>query len=165
MTMLRQMLLLLATLFSGALALTPAPLRATVQSEQRPGTAVDYQVQRLDDASRDLVSRFTATQLALLEKLNRADVAQLRRLDQLVVPTMWLDELQYSPFPLAYPDAVHIPKLLIVDQPWQSFGAYEWGRLKRWGPVSSGRQVSPTPRGLFHLNWRSSGRHSTVNPH
>jgi hypothetical protein len=30
--------------------------------------------------------------------------------------------------------------------------------------VSTGRASSPTPDGLFHLNWRSARRHSTVNP-
>jgi len=46
----------------------------------------------------------------------------------------------------------------------QAFAAYEQGRLLRWGPVSSGRRAYPTPSGLFHLNWRSRGRHSSVNP-
>jgi hypothetical protein len=29
--------------------------------------------------------------------------------------------------------------------------------------VSSGAAHDPTPSGLFHLTWRSTGRHSTVN--
>jgi hypothetical protein len=104
-------------------------------------------------------------QLALLEKLNRADLAHLARLPALVVPAQWHDdELQYSPFPLAYPAAAGVPKLLVVDQPGQAFGAYERGRLVRWGPVSTGRRAARTPSGDFRLNWRSRGRHSTVNP-
>src|SRR5688572_27480582 len=42
-------------------------------------------------------------QLALLEKLNRADLAHLARLPELVVPAEWHDdELRYTPFPPAY---------------------------------------------------------------
>ena len=137
---------------------------ASAQAEQPPGAAVEYRVERLGETGRDLGARFTAAQLAILEKLNRADVAHLGRLEHLVIPAVWLDELQYSPFPPAYPAAGHVRKMLVVDQPSQAFAAYEEGRLTRWGPVSSGRQASRTPSGVFHLNWRSRGRHSTVNP-
>jgi len=146
-------------------AIVPASTQPIALAEQRPGTAVEYRVERLAETGRDLNMRFTTTQLAVLEKLNRTDVLRLRRLEQLVVPSIWHDdELQYSPFPLWYPAAVQLPKLLAIDQPAQAFAAYEEGRLVRWGPVSSGRQTYPTPSGLFHLNWRSRGRHSTVNP-
>ena len=103
-------------------------------------------------------------QLAVLEKLNRADRAHLRQLPQLVVPDVWLDELRYSPFPPLYPAAACAPQLLLVDVPAQAFAAYEQGRLVRWGPVSSGLEDYPTPTGLFHLNWRAIGRHSTIDP-
>jgi hypothetical protein len=42
-------------------------------------------------------------------------------------------------------------------------GAYEQGRLVRWGPVSTGRRETRTPSGAFHLTWRSKGRNSTDN--
>lgn len=139
--------------------------RAIAQVDRPPGTIVEYRIERLAETGRDLYVRFTAIQLTVLEKLNRTDVVHLPRLDQLVVPSVWYaDDLQYSPFPLRYPAAVPLPKLLVVDQPAQAFAAYEEGRLVRWGPVSSGRRAYPTPSGLFHLNWRSRGRHSTVNP-
>jgi lipoprotein-anchoring transpeptidase ErfK/SrfK len=51
-----------------------------------------------------------------------------------------------------------------VHSPSQVFGAYEYGHLVRWGPVSSGRARYPTPSGLFHLNWRARQRTSTDNP-
>lgn len=74
------------------------------------------------------------------------------------------DELAYSPFPLLWPDAARLPKVVLVYQPLQAFAAYENGGQVRWGPISSGRKDRPTPPGLYHLNWRSPGRHSTVNP-
>jgi L,D-transpeptidase catalytic domain len=134
-------------------------------AKQPPRATIDYRVERLAETGRDLGGRFTPSQLRILEKLNRADAAHLRRLEYLVVPSVWSDdELHYSPFALQYPAAVSYQKLLVVDQPAQAFAAYEWGRLVRWGPVSSGRRAYPTPSGLFHLNWRSRGRHSTIEP-
>jgi hypothetical protein len=135
------------------------------QPERPPGATVEYRIEPLHEATDPLAARFTAEQLSVLEKLNRADVVRLSRQRQLVVPAVWYDdETLYSPFPLRYPAVIRHPKFLVVDQPAQAFAAYEAGRLVRWGPVSSGRQAHPTPDGLFHLNWRSQGRHSTVNP-
>ena len=113
----------------------------------------------------DLRKRFSRDQLRLLEKLNRADLEHLPRLKALVIPERWdLDELSYSPLPKQHAWAERYPKAFVVHQPSQVFGAYEAGRLVHWGPVSSGRQEMPTPSGLFYTNWRSPGRHSTVNP-
>jgi hypothetical protein len=104
-------------------------------------------------------------QRQLLLMLNRRDERHLERGDCLVVPQAWIqDELAYSPLPARYPAGALDAKLLVVHQPGQVFGAYELGRLVRWGPVSSGRAAHPTPTGRFHLNWKSSGRRSTVNP-
>ena len=125
--------------------------------------AIDYRVERLTDANRDLTARFGGPELALLEKLNRADVAHLRRLPQLVVPSSWRTELEHSPFPASYSAAKATPKLLVVDQPSQAFAAYEYGEQVHWGPVSSGRQAKPTPPGVFHLNWRARSRNSTLS--
>jgi hypothetical protein len=45
----------------------------------------------------------------------------------------------------------------------QAFGAYEFGRLVRWGPVSTGRKDTPTPIGIFNLTWKAKQRRSTDN--
>jgi len=112
-----------------------------------------------------LRTRFGPAELALLEKLNRRDLRHLGRATTVVVPDRFdLDELAYAPFPATWPDAEAHSTILVVDQPGQAFAAYEYGRLVRWGPVSSGARHAPTPPGLYHLNFRSKGRHSTVNP-
>jgi len=157
-------LLLLAVLSMMCVEVSQTMSQASAQNRERPATTIDYRTEQLAGTGRDLEMRFTAEQLAVLEKLNRADVVHLRQLDQLVVPSVWTSELQFSPFPAQYSAAAHIPKLLVVDQPAQAFAAYEDGRLVRWGPVSSGREGRRTPSGLFHLNWRSRGRHSSANP-
>jgi len=113
---------------------------------------------------QQLRAKFRAEQIALLEKLNRADQVHLVRLPEIVVPGRWdLDELGYSPLPAIWQDAAGSPKTLALSQPFQVFGAYENGKLVRWGPVSSGRKSKPTPPGLFYLNWKSRGRKSTVD--
>ncbi len=134
-----------------------------------PGYAQQtFSLQPLPRTDKELRSSFTAAQLDILEKLNRRDREHLLRVDPpvpgLVVPATWPgDELAYSPLPEAWPAASAHPKYLVVDQPSQAFGAYEFGRLVRWGPVSSGRKETPTPSGSFNLTWRSRKRTSTDN--
>jgi hypothetical protein len=122
-------------------------------------------VEKRKDDLRSIRERFSGSQLALLEKLNRADVDHLAGLAALVVPESWLsDELEYSILPAVYPSSQTIGKVLVAHLPMQAFGAYESGHLVRWGPLSSGGRDHPTPAGLFNLNWRSAGHRSSLNP-
>lgn len=118
----------------------------------------------------ELKERFTPEQMALLEKLNRADLEHLPRMRQLVVPDA-LDpttkedaELDYAPLPREWLSAALAPKAIVVYLPGQVFGGYEYGKLVRWGPISSGSDKMPTPEGFHHLNWKSKGRYSTEDP-
>jgi hypothetical protein len=117
-----------------------------------------------------LRKEFTADQLAVMEKMNRRDVAHLARHEPLVpgliVPLVWPgadDAVALSPLPDIFPLGEGYPKAILVHQPWQVFAAYESGKIVRWGPVSTGRKETPTPSGLFFLTWRSKGRYSTDN--
>lgn len=143
-------------------------IHATGLSGQAPTSEppVGNQVYQLVEGElpKEELRRFDPDLLALLEKLNRADVSRLGRLPVLVIPaTEAGDELQHSPLPLTYGWASGLPKALVVDLPSQVFGAYEWGSLVRWGPISSGRPADLTPSGLFYLNWKSTGRFSTID--
>jgi hypothetical protein len=127
--------------------------------------AIGYRLERVAASGHDLRQRFSEVQLGILEKLNRADRDHLGRLGTLVVPDVWVeDDLAYSGMPASYAAGASLAKLLVLHLPGQMFGGYESGRLVRWGPISSGRRTAPTPQGLFHLNWRSAGRTSTVDP-
>ena len=107
---------------------------------------------------------FNDKQIELLEKLNRSDRNHLIRLQRIVVPDRWdLDELAYSPLTIAYKQARRFPKAIVVYKPGQVFGAYQRGKLVRWGPVSTGAKSSRTPGGLFHLNWKTTLKRSTLN--
>lgn len=116
-----------------------------------------------DDAEQ-FACAWNEDQLSVLEKLNRCDRETLRRQERIVVPRTWLDdELSYAPVPGNLDWAADLRQLVVVHKPLQIFAAYEQGRLVRWGPVSTGAEGSPTPSGLFYLNWRSKGHRSTVN--
>lgn len=153
---------LVGILASIGLPAMPAVAAVPDQADQ-PGPIIEYRIEPVMNSGQHLSAQFSASQLALLEKLNRVDVRHMGRLDQLVIPTTWLGELAYSPFPETYAAAVNLPKLIVVDQPKQAFAAYESGRLAYWGPTSTGRQARPTPNGLFHLNWRARSRTSTLS--
>ena len=141
----------------GLVAVQPASIGA--QGKAR------YRFETKADRTGPLQERFSESQLALLEKLNPADVGHLEQLGEVVVPESWSDdELSYSVLPMRHASSDGWPTLLVVHLPGQVFGAYEFGRLVRWGPVSSGNRRTPTVPGRFALNWRSTGRASTVDP-
>lgn len=126
-------------------------------------TGADYRLIDTDDWA-GIAAELDAFQLGIVEKLNRTDRQNLHRRDHLILPGRWFEsELYYSPLPLIYSWARLHKKLLAVSLSHQVFGAYENGCLVYWGPVSSGRREHPTPSGIFHLNWKSRGRTSTLS--
>jgi lipoprotein-anchoring transpeptidase ErfK/SrfK len=110
-----------------------------------------------------LKSEIGEEKMAVLLKLNRLDAEHLRSGVTLVIPEQ-VDELTtFSPFPQRLETAREIPKLILVSLRVQAFGAYESGKLVRWGPVSSGKKTTPTPAGLYHTNWKSKATRSSIN--
>ncbi len=124
-----------------------------------------YHLEPVEGGLRGLRDRFSPDQILMLQKLNRRSLKYLVLADSIIVPDEWRpDPLYYSPFPATFDWAARHYKALVIHHPSQAFGAYGYGRLVRWGPVSSGRKSLPTPSGLFHLNWKSEGRSSTIDP-
>lgn len=110
-----------------------------------------------------LRSEIGEEKMAVLLKLNRLDAQHLREGVTLVIPEQ-VDELNdFSPFPHKVTAVREIPKLILVSRRVQAFGAYEFGRLVRWGPTSTGKKATPTPAGLYHTNWKSKATRSTIN--
>jgi hypothetical protein len=141
----------------------PAP---AVAQNPAPPIAMVFRAEPLEEGT--LQTRFSEAQVGLLEKLNRRDVVHLARLTEIIVPDVLLeewpeDELSYSPLPASWPWAEGMAKAIVVHQKAQLFGAYEYGRLVRWGGVSTGRQETPTPAGVYNLTWKSKSRRSTDN--
>src|SRR5262245_19132104 len=102
-------------------------------------------------------------EFATVHKLNPIDAQHLRADVTLVIPEQDNDLITYSPFPQDLETVRDAPKLLLVSRRVQAFGAYEFGRLVRWGPTSTGKKATPTPAGLYHTNWKSKATRSSVN--
>lgn len=147
-------------------ARNPAPEYPALQAlpGARSAAELTYRLEPTPDDPEQLECAYTDEQIALLEKLNRRDRENLTKLGELVVPSRWdLEEAAYSPLAAVLDEIKELPKAVLVHQPGQVFGAYEKGELVRWGPVSTGAENSPTPSGVFHLNWKSRSRRSTLN--
>jgi hypothetical protein len=93
--------------------------------------------------------------------LNRIDLPHTWRADTLVIPVPGTDFHSLSPFPDSVETAV--PKVVLVSLQVQAFAAYESGHQVKWGAVSTGRPHSPTPSGLYHVNWKSPEHRSTID--
>lgn len=84
---------------------------------------------------------------------NRIDSKNIKSGASIVIPTTF-DSASRSPFPLEFKSLSEVPKILLFNQRVQAFAAYESGKLVRWGPLSSGKQSTKTPNGLFSTNWK-----------
>lgn len=104
----------------------------------------------------------SAQRLTVL-KINRIDLAHAKRRN-LVVPDSVASELDYAPLPAEVQGLTEIPKFIAVSRRVQAFGAYEYGKLVRWGPTSTGKLSTPTDSGLFFTNWKSRTAISTDDP-
>ena len=96
-------------------------------------------------------------------RLNRIDREALKTEMTIIVPKNMdeLKEWRYMPSRIII--AKSLPKLVIISQPTQSFGVYENGVLVRSGPISSGKKSTPTPSGLFFVNWKGEEVISTFD--
>ena len=152
-----------------AAQVTPPSPQATAPSPQQQVTpGVVFRLEPVNATA--LPKQYSAAQLGILEKLNRRDLEHLARLKEMIVPEVWpstepseADELAFGVMPLTWEWATDRNKAIIVLQPEQLFGAYEFGKLVRWGPVSSGRKETFTPAGTFNLTWKTKSRTSTDN--
>jgi hypothetical protein len=113
----------------------------------------------LNDLSKDLGPE----KMSILFKINRRDLKHLKMGDSVVIPLNGNDEMIYSPYPAHISALDSVKKILLVSRQVQAFGAYENGKLVKWGPTSTGKKATPTPEALFHTNWKSLETHSTVD--
>lgn len=151
-------------------ALTEAarhPEAARIQDPPAPPPAkrISYRIEPVTAAT--FKKQHEPVQIAILEKLNRRDLEHLLWLKEMIVPDEWpadeQGELALGVLPMVWDWAAERAKVIVVSQPDQVFGAYEFGTLVRWGPVSSGRKENPTPAGSYNLTWKSKSRTSTDN--
>ena len=97
--------------------------------------------------------------------LNRMDEMHFKKGKTYIVPDVFYGELtKYCPFPTQLTDLSTTDQCVLISYAQQAFAAYARGKLVRWGPVSLGKQSTPTPTGLFHCNWKSRKTISTIDP-
>lgn len=102
--------------------------------------------------------------LDLVLALNRVDVANLKTLDSIIVPTDVTGDIAfYMPFPTEVASLNEVSKVIIFSYPAQAFATYEHGNLTHVGPTSMGREKDKTPTGLFFTNWKAEQTTSTFN--
>lgn len=105
------------------------------------------------------------SRLDIVELANRVTSDKLKTGRKLIVPTSFDEDYRaYSPYPFRYETAAKLPKLFIIDKYTQTFGAYEYGKLVRWGLVSAGRTDDLTPDGKYNFGWRAEYRESSAAP-
>ena len=110
-------------------------------------------------------TRFSTDQQKLIFALNRLDPNRLKLGLNLLIPdTLFNDFNKYAPFPEELYSFNTIPKAVLISQRIQAFALYEKGSLVKWGPVSSGKQSTPTPNGLHYGNYKAKNKISTVDP-
>ena len=119
-------------LMLGSLIIVCAARAATVGFPGQLETPVRLRLRPVSDDPEQFHCQFTAEQIALLEKLTRADAENLTAMGVIVVPDRWdFRQLDYSPMPPESTWARQHRKAVIVHQQGQVFGAYENGKLAR----------------------------------
>lgn len=114
------------------------------------------------DVAAELTDLVGEGNVAAILQTNRMDINHIKKGANIVIPVAY-DMASRSPFPLAVEDFSSVKKLLVISQEMQAFGVYESGSLVRWGPVSSGKQSTPTPSRLFSTNWKGREVKSTFD--
>ncbi|MEL7363790.1 MAG: L,D-transpeptidase [Bacteroidota bacterium] len=142
--------------------------RRSPDLDEVPPVFYNYHIVRNDSrlqARLNLYREYGRENKPLIQLLNRNTLEDLRPGDTLIVPTRFgLDFRAYSPFPRYYPGARNLDQLVILDKSIQAYGAYEHGRLVRWGIINTGAESSVTPSGRFNINWKQEYRISTLSP-
>jgi len=109
------------------------------------------------------VGRFPDT-AKVLATLNRKELRFIRVGDSVVVPSLVVTDLRaYSVFPQFYPQAVDIPKLIVLSNKYQAYACYEHGELVRFAACNSGSKGKPTLPGKYFCNWKQRLRVSSLN--
>lgn len=131
--------------------------------KEEPPFVITYKLDSIADMTV-WDSLYTPSEKKLIYALNRIEKVRVGAGVTLLVPdTISKDLMFYSPFPEDLDLFDSIPKTVLIAQRIQAFGLYENGKLIKWGPVSSGKQSTPTPNGLHYANYKAKRKVSTVN--
>lgn len=100
----------------------------------------------------------------ILMTLNRKELRFLGKSDSVLIPeSIHQNILAYSCFPLYYPAASEIPKIIIVSNKLQSYACYENGRLVRFAAANTGKERTPSFPGRYALVWKIRKHRSSLD--
>jgi hypothetical protein len=111
----------------------------------------------------ELIALVGDSKVDVILRINRIDRDNLKSGMTIIIPKNIDDIKQWQYMPNRINTANSIPKLIIVSQPIQAFGVYENGFLVYSGLISSGKELSQTPGGLFFVNWKGEEVISTFD--
>lgn len=132
----------------------------------KPSLKVTYKLDSLTDVKKtdSLWGSFTKEEQRTLLALNRIESVRVGPGSVIIIPDILVENFnEYAPFPWELEILAPIPKTVLISRRVQAFALYECGRLIRWGPVSTGKQSTPTPAGLNYGNFKAKRKVSTVN--
>lgn len=138
-----------------------------IEIKEEPPLIIKYQLDSLiaQEEVDSLFSTYNKKQQEIIFALNRIEPVRVGVGSNLIIPDTLLDNLlEYTPFPLKFNLLDSISKAVLINQRVQAFALYDSGNLIKWGPVSSGKQSTPTPNGLHYGNYKAQRKISTVNP-
>ncbi len=141
------------------------PAAGWAQTPPAPSAAA-FQPMTIDGASglRALQAAHGPEGLRAILHLNRVDLPHVRDGARLVVPATPSSVDAVAPFPHLLPTGPWSRgRMIVVSRRVQAFAAYDDGVRVRWGGVSTGREETATPAGLFATNWKSKLRRSSDN--
>lgn len=131
--------------------------------KEEPPYVVTYHLDSITDM-KVFDSIYSKDEKRIIYALNRIEAVRVSAGSLLLIPDSLSTDLNlYSPFPKDLEVLDSIPKTVLIAQRIQAFGLYEHGILIKWGPVSSGKQSTPTPNGLHYGNYKAQRKVSTVN--
>lgn len=100
----------------------------------------------------------------VLATLNRKELRFISVGDTVIVPDNIMGDIRaYSVFPQFYPQAVDIPKLIVLSNAYQAYACYEHGELVRFAACNTGSKGKPTLPGKYFCNWKQRKRVSSLN--
>ena len=85
-------------------------------------------------------------------RVNHIDAQHLQVGREILIPINHENIPAFCPVPQEIDsDVKKLPRVIYVFLEAQYFGAYEFGQLKFWGPLSSGKKNHATPTGKFKI--------------
>ena len=96
----------------------------------------------------------------IIKRVNRIDEAHLIIGKKILIPSDLEKAKKFLPVPEYLEEAKKSERAVYVFLDRQYFGAYQNGRLAFWGPISSGKKETATPKGAYKVLWKSRFYHS-----